>query len=146
MPVKAPSFCKHSGCGQLVRSAYCDEHQAVADLRKKKGQIDYNSRRADSDRRYSTEKWRKLSITFRKRNPLCANCDANGLVRPAALVDHIKAAKSHPELFYEWRNLRALCQQCHNQIGMKVLSAQGEGRVRSLGASSLPYIMRCDYV
>jgi 5-methylcytosine-specific restriction endonuclease McrA len=35
-------------------------------------------------------------------------------------------------LFYEWRNMRALCQQCHNQIGMKVLSAQGEGRVRSL--------------
>jgi 5-methylcytosine-specific restriction endonuclease McrA len=38
------------------------------------------------------------------------------------LVDHIKAAKSHPELFFQWRNLRALCQQCHNQIGEKVLS------------------------
>ena len=145
MGIKAPSFCKHAGCGRLVKSAYCDEHQAAADNRKKQGQIDYNvNRRAESDRRYSTEKWRRLSIAFRKRNPLCVNCDDNGLVRPAVLVDHIKPAKSHPELFFEWRNLRALCQRCHNNIGEKVLSKgviidgecevidQGEGRVRSL--------------
>jgi 5-methylcytosine-specific restriction protein A len=125
MPVKAPTICKHPGCGQIIHGAYCEPHQAAAVERKKAGQIDYNTRRADSDRRYSTEKWRKLSITFRKRNPLCVHCDANGLVRPAVLVDHIKPAKAHPELFFEWRNLRALCQKCHNSIGEKVLNARG---------------------
>lgn len=141
MPVRAPSICKHPGCGQLVRASYCEPHQAAADSRKKEGQRDYNGRRAESDRRYSTVKWRKLSIRFRQRNPLCSNCDGNGLVRKADLVDHIKPAKSHPELFFDWRNLRSLCQRCHNQIGGKVLSKgliidgecsvvpQGEGRV-----------------
>jgi 5-methylcytosine-specific restriction protein A len=141
MPAKAPTICKHPGCGLVIHSSYCEPHQAAANKRKKEGQQDYNGRRAESDRRYSTNKWKGLSVTFRKRNPLCANCDAQGLVRPAVLVDHIKAAKTHPELFYEWRNLRSLCQRCHNQIGEKVLSkgviidgecdvlSNGEGRV-----------------
>ncbi|MBL4799587.1 MAG: HNH endonuclease [Oleispira sp.] len=138
MPIKAPTICKHPGCGLIIRSTYCEPHQAAADQRKKQGQQDYNGRRAESDRRYSTSKWKALSITFRKRKPLCANCEDNDRVRPAVLVDHIKSAKEHPELFYEWRNLRSLCQRCHNQIGEKVFSkdapcagsvSKGEGRV-----------------
>lgn len=122
MPRKAPTICKHPGCGLVVYESFCEPHKEAAAKRKREGQKDYNTRRAESDRRYSTSKWRKLSITFRKRNPLCANCDEQGRVRPAALVDHIKSAKANPELFYEWRNLRSLCQLCHNQIGEKVLS------------------------
>lgn len=126
MPRKAPTICKHPGCGSLVVGSYCEPHQAAADQRKKQGQKDYNTRRAESDRRYSTSKWRKLSIVFRKKNPLCSNCEEHDRVRPAVLVDHIQAAKTHPELFYDWRNLRSLCQLCHNQIGEKVL-AKGRG-------------------
>jgi 5-methylcytosine-specific restriction protein A len=45
------------------------------------------------------------------------------------MVDHIKSAKTHPELFFEWSNLRALCNPCHNRIGEKVgLQGEGEGQ------------------
>lgn len=120
MPSKAPTFCRHAGCGELVPGGYCDQHKPAERKQRLQGQQDYNRRRSESDRLYSTQRWKKLSIVFRKRNPLCCECDADGLVRPADLVDHIKPAKSHPDLFFEWSNLRALCQECHNKIGEKV--------------------------
>lgn len=120
MNIRAPRFCTAAGCGALVRSGYCDAHKQDETAKRKAGQRDYNDRRAESDRLYSTQKWRKLSIAFRKRNPLCKNCDESGLVRPADLVDHIEPAKLRPDLFFAWRNLRSLCQTCHNEIGEKV--------------------------
>jgi len=120
MPAKAPTLCKHPGCGVLVRGGYCDQHQAAAANNRKLGQQDYNRRRAESDRLYSTQRWRKLSIVYKKRHPLCCECERNGLVRATEIVDHIKPAKSHPELFWEWSNLRPLCHDCHNRIGEKV--------------------------
>jgi len=120
--IKAPKFCMTAGCGTLVRSGYCEAHKPNEAAKRKSGQRDYNERRAESDKLYGQQKWRKLSIAFRKRNPLCSECDANGLVRPADLVDHIQPAKARPDLFFNWRNLRSLCQRCHNEIGEKVLS------------------------
>ena len=120
MPAKAPTLCKHPGCGVLVRGGYCDQHQAAAANNRKLGQQDYNRRRAESDRLYSTQRWRKLSIVYKKRHPLCCECERNGLVRATEIVDHIKPAKSHPELFWEWSNLRPLCHDCHSRIGEKV--------------------------
>lgn len=120
MPAKAPTICRHPGCGALVHSGYCDQHKRNDRQQKLQGQQDYNRRRSESDRMYSTQRWKKLSIVFRKRNPLCCECERNGLVRTADLVDHIKPAKENPELFFEWSNLRSLCQGCHNDIGKKV--------------------------
>lgn len=120
MPAKAPTLCKHPGCGALVRGGYCDQHKAAAAVNRKQGQQDYNRRRAESDRLYSTQRWRKLSIVYKKRHPLCCECERNGLVRATEIVDHIKPAKSHPELFWEWSNLRPLCHDCHNRVGEKV--------------------------
>lgn len=118
---KAPRLCSHAGCGVLVYDGgQCTDHKQAAVDRKKAGQIDYNNRRAESDRMYSTERWRKLSIRYRQRHPLCCNCELNGLVRASELVDHIQPAKARPDLFYVWSNLRALCNKCHNEIGAKV--------------------------
>lgn len=120
MNKKAPRFCKHPGCNALVFTGYCDQHQAKQAQAYKDSQRSYNDRRAETDRLYKTEKWRKLSVRFRKLNPLCVECERKGLVRHADLVDHIKPVKEHPELFHDWRNLRSLCQRCHNEIGAKV--------------------------
>ena len=118
--LRAPRLCAHRGCGELVRSGYCDKHKPAQAKTRLDGQRDYNMRRAESDRQYSTERWKKLSAMYRKRHPLCCECERNGLVRASELVDHIKPAKEHPELFFDWSNLRALCQRCHNAIGAKV--------------------------
>ncbi len=125
---KAPSFCAYPSCGQLVvGSAYCDEHQPVERADRLQGQRDYNTRRSDSDQQYGSQRWRKLSVAFRRRYPLCSECESNGLVRAADLVDHIKPAKEFPELFFSWKNLRSLCHDCHNRIGEKVRTTKGEG-------------------
>jgi len=76
MPAKAPTLCKHPGCGVLVRGGYCDQHQAAAANNRKLGQQDYNRRRAESDRLYSTQRWRKLSIVYKKRHPCAASVSA----------------------------------------------------------------------
>lgn len=117
--------CASAGCGELLRGeTYCPKHQAEYDSRRavqaKKSNTRYNERRADSDKFYGTSRWRKLSLCFRKLNPLCANCKEHGRITPARLVDHIKPLKTHPELATEWSNLRSLCQSCHNSIGEKV--------------------------
>lgn len=123
MPRKAPTLCRHPGCGSLVVGGYCDDHKPAERQQRLTGQQDYNRRRAESDRLYSTQKWKRLSIAFRRRHPLCCECELKGLTRASKLVDHIKPAKAHPELFFDWKNLRALCHDCHNRIGEKVRGA-----------------------
>ena len=120
MPAKAPTLCKHPGCGSLVAGGYCATHKPAQRADKLQGQKDYNSRRAESDRLYSTQRWRKLSVAYKRRHPVCCECERNGLVRATEIVDHIKPAKDSPELFWEWSNLRPLCHDCHNRIGAKV--------------------------
>lgn len=121
MGSKAPKLCKHPRCGALVfDGAYCSAHKVDQRADRLQGQKEYNARRAETDRLYSSQRWRKLSVVFRKRHPLCCECEAQGLVRVADLVDHIQPAKARPDLFFEWSNLRSLCQRHHNEIGEKV--------------------------
>src|SRR5690554_2064878 len=106
MNIRAPKFCMAAGCGELVRTGYCNDHKQDEALKRKAGQRDYNERRAESDKLYGQQKWRKLSIAFRKRNPLCSECDANGLVRSGGLVDHVQRAEARPGLFFWLSNRR----------------------------------------
>lgn len=122
MAQRAMTFCRHPGCGELVRSGYCDKHKPAERSDRLAGQRDYNKRRAESDSLYGTQRWRKLSVAFKRRHPCCSECENNGLVRPTEIVDHIVPAKEDLSLFWEWSNLRALCHDCHNKIGRKVRS------------------------
>ena len=61
--------------------------------------------------------WKKLSRIFLAKNPLCVGCEAEGLTRPARVVDHILPFLMFPEKRYDENNLQALCRKCHNQKG-----------------------------
>lgn len=98
------------------------EHEAKRAAATKKSNTRYNRARPESDKFYGTSRWRKLSIYFRKRYPLCANCATEDRVTPAQLVDHIEPLKERPDLATEWSNLRSLCHACHNRIGARVVS------------------------
>lgn len=117
--------CAWPGCNALVSGVtHCTTH-APAALERRQAQIKrsnkrYNAVRDDSDSRYKAEKWRRLSIYYRRLHPLCVQCELQGRVTASQMVDHIKNTKQHPELFFEWSNLRALCNPCHNRIGEKV--------------------------
>lgn len=113
--------CNHPGCSALVRGdSYCSRHKAAAEERRavqlKQAHRQYNARRDDSDCFYRTERWRKLSVYYRKRHPVCEECQAAA----SEITDHIKPRKTHPELSLDWDNLRALCRPCHNRVGAKV--------------------------
>lgn len=125
MPPRPAKPCAWPGCGVLVQGvSHCTVHKPLADERRaaqlKRSNQQYNKVRDVSDARYKQEKWRRLSIYYRRLHPLCVQCELEGRVEPSRMVDHIKPSKTHPELFFEWSNLRALCNPCHNRIGEKV--------------------------
>jgi 5-methylcytosine-specific restriction protein A len=117
--------CAWPGCNALVSGAtHCTVHAPAAAERRakqvKRSNKAYNSVRDVSDARYKQEKWRRLSIYYRRLHPLCKQCELEGRVTASRMVDHIKPTKTHPDLFFDWSNLRALCNPCHNRIGEKV--------------------------
>ncbi len=70
-----------------------------------------------SSRGYGTI-WRRLRLDFLRDNPLCAKCQEQGLVVPAAHVDHV-LAREHGGTDDEV-NLMPLCQSCHSRKTVRV--------------------------
>ena len=72
-------------------------------------------RDVDNSSFYNSRRWRSISKTFRKRNPLCAQCsrDGNGPT-PATVCDHIKPISQYGMgVATDIKNLQALCNSCH---------------------------------
>lgn len=123
--------CAWPGCNALVQGvSHCPRHKPLADERRaeqlKKAHKVYNKRRDESDSFYSTERWRKFRAYYLRLHPLCVECERQGRVTAAVILDHIKPLKQHPELALDWHNVRPLCRACHNRIGEKV-GLVGEG-------------------
>lgn len=108
MPYKPPTCCKHGRCNKLVPSGerYCSEHKPLhvgeRDSASKRG---YNSR------------WQKARAAYLKAHPLCVLCMEKNPpeYRKATVVDHIKAHRMDPKLFWDKSNWRALCKSCHDK-------------------------------
>ncbi|MBW3518327.1 HNH endonuclease [Flavobacterium sp. NKUCC04_CG] len=62
---------------------------------------------------YNSRTWRKLRRFFLDNNPLCVRCEANGMIIPATVADHIIPINKGGEPLNE-NNLQALCTPCHN--------------------------------
>ena len=60
---------------------------------------EYNSRRPERHKIYSSSRWQKLRDYKRRRNPLCEECLRQGLNTPAELVDHITPIEEGGEIF-----------------------------------------------
>lgn len=57
--------------------------------------------------------WRALRQKFLRANPLCAQCEKRGRIKPAVEVDHIiPLTQGGPRM--DPRNLQALCRPCHS--------------------------------
>lgn len=116
----APRPCCHPGCGKLVADgSYCPVHQVLADERRatqlKKSNKRYNSRRSDSDKFYDTAAWRRFRHHYLIMFPLCVDCEAEGEIKPAIVVDHIKPFKERPDLALDESNMRGLCRLHDNR-------------------------------
>ena len=79
---------------------------------------DGSYQREESDPRYHTTRWAKLSRRWRLMHPLCAECARKGLIREAQCVDHIIPAPICEDFFDEG-NLQSLCNECNMLKGIQ---------------------------
>lgn len=110
MPLFA--LCRHPGCGCRIPygERFCEKHKTDAAKRYEPAR-----KRLTASQRGYTSRWRRISQEFLKAHPLCAECERNGRVTPAACVDHIKPHKGDPALFWDQRNWQPLCHVCHSR-------------------------------
>ena len=65
---------------------------------------------------YHTYRWTRLSRAFRAEHPLCAECQRQGVVKAADVVDHIVPWPVCQD-FYDRSNLQSLCEDCNRTKG-----------------------------
>ena len=70
-------------------------------------------RKSARDRGY-TNQWDIASKHWREVNPLCAECDRQGRLTPANVVDHVRPHKGNQEWFWDQSNWESTCTHCHN--------------------------------
>lgn len=61
---------------------------------------------------YSGSAWIKLRNLKRQLNPICEECERNGILTPFHTIDHIKPIQEGGEALY-LDNLQTLCEKCH---------------------------------
>ena len=82
-----------------------------------------DQRRGSSFERGYDRRWLRASRGFRRKNPLCCCCYANGIVSAAQVTDHVVPHRGDKALFWDEANWQSLCEQCHNKI-KKVIEGQ----------------------
>lgn len=60
-------------------------------------------------------RWQAASKGFLARHPLCAECESEGRVAPATLVDHVVPHRGDMGLFWQPSNWQGLCVRHHQQ-------------------------------
>lgn len=87
---------------------YCETHQRDRSLR-------YDAQRGTSTERGYDARWRAYREQFLRQHPVCADCERQGAITAATVVDHIKAHKGDQLLFWNEANHQALCASCHSR-------------------------------
>ena len=104
MPRKSKVPCQHPGCPELVEAGakHCERHKSLYPVR------------SASSRGYGS-RWQRFRKRFLAAHPLCEECMKQGRYTKATDIDHIKAHRGDPELFWDLENMMALCHSCHSK-------------------------------
>lgn len=98
-------FCLRPHCSQLVERGYCATHAPNRE-----------AQRPNPDVRawYHSPRWRQWRAAVLRAHPICSGYGARiPCGQPATDVDHREPHHGDPRLFWNWRNLQALCTRCH---------------------------------
>ena len=109
MPRRPKSICSYPGCGQLVdKPGRCDRHP-------KRTRKHSDERRGTAAQRGYGRTWQKARAVYLQEHPLCVECQREGRVTPATVVDHIVPHRGNQELFWDVEgNWQSLCAAHHN--------------------------------
>lgn len=102
MPRKPKRPCRHTGCPNLSDGVYCEAHRPLY------------ARENATTRGYDA-KWRASRMRYLRRYPLCMECQRNGKLVPATVVDHILPHRGDEDLFWDQNNWQPLCKRCHDR-------------------------------
>ena len=99
--------CNAPGCGVLVRASRCDRHK-----REQKKQLEEN--RPNAHERGYNQRWRTERKYYLAMHPICVECEKNGRIKAASVVDHIVPHRGDYKRFWDRRNWQPLCKRCHD--------------------------------
>ena len=71
--------------------------------------------RGGADARGYNARWRRERAAFLRCHPLCAECQKEGRLTPATVVDHIIPHRGDQRLFWDESNWQPLCEYHHNK-------------------------------
>jgi len=109
MAKRLASACRHPRCPNLaVLGGYCADHQSQ---RTKRPVDDY---RGSARERGYTRAWEIARGAWLKQHPLCAECERQGRVTPATVVDHVVPHKGDRIKFWDRNSWQSLCAFCHS--------------------------------
>jgi len=121
MPLKPLRPCRYPGCAELAEESYCDKHRRCS-------KQEYDSRRGTASQRGYNYKWQMYSKGFLKRNPSCVECNREGKMKAATVVDHIIPHKGDMKLFWDVKNHQPLCKRHHDSKTAREDSNWSRGR------------------
>lgn len=58
--------------------------------------------------------WQKARAAFLREHPLCCQCEGEGRVVAADVVDHITPHRGNQARFWDVSNWQSLCKRCHD--------------------------------
>lgn len=102
MPYQSLRQCTYPGCCTLVKSGRCAKH--TTRVRRNPGIV----------RLYNSSEWQVLRSAQLVKEPWCADCLYNNAKQLATDVDHIRAHRGDPKLFFDEQNLQSLCKRHHS--------------------------------
>jgi 5-methylcytosine-specific restriction protein A len=73
-----------------------------------------NNHRSEFTKLYNWD-WRKFRERYVKEHPLCIYCLKQDKLTPTQEVDHIVPHLGDKDLFWDEKNLQALCKSCHSK-------------------------------
>ncbi|WP_283149743.1 HNH endonuclease [Silvimonas soli] len=75
----------------------------------------YDAQRGSSAKRGYGTAWRKARAAWLRKHPLCVECEQQGVLIAATVVDHIKPHKGDMALFWDRDNWQSLCKSHHDR-------------------------------
>ncbi len=113
MPYKPKRPCSYPGCPKLTDGRYCPEHKKLMEK-----QYDAYQRSRESTAFYRSSDWKKMRANYLIEHPFCVECNRNGKLTKATVVDHIIPIRMGGPLLEE-SNLQSLCASCHTRKSIK---------------------------
>ena len=138
--VPSSTVCSTLGCKNTKArfSSLCVEHGGRDTFNHKK----YNDtkHRKEAVSKYNSSQWRSFRQIQLSKHPLCAGCQADGIITPALHVDHIFPWRQIGIQAFTHNIYQSLCLSCHTSK----TQLEAKGIFRRYGTPNKDYTLK-DY-